>query len=255
MANWGQIFKEVALRSGEIAQIAKENGVTVAQIQEQIALQSRSVGSNYAWAQRAKDALAKQAQQVAADAMARAESEAAMRAAQAKAQQEAERRAVLEASRRAAAEKARREGVKAGGKALANVGEQQLVKQGAKWGLKRLLGVAVPVVGVALALLTLWEILQLVRSASGHGAGGTPTPCPPLVSEYRKCPWTPDGFTVAACGPGFCWDGGPQGSLACKQEEGVDNSHRTYTTDLACNDGYVAERDPCTNVILRCVKQ
>jgi F0F1-type ATP synthase membrane subunit b/b' len=255
MPNLGQIFKEVALRPGEIAKIAAENKMTVEELLKAINNQSRTVNPNYDWARRAKDALGGQARTAAADAAAQAEREAARRAAQAKAQQEAERKAVIEATKRSAAQKARREGVKAGGKALVNVGQKELVKQGAKWGLKRILGVIVPVVGVALTLLTVWEILQLIRSASGHGAEGTPTPCPPLVTEYRKCPWTPDGYTVEACGPGYCWDGGPQGALACKQEQDVENSGRTYTTDLVCSEGYVAERDPCTNVILRCVQQ
>ena len=80
------------------------------------------------------------------------------------------------------------------------------------------------------------------------------TPCPsPLPTVTKKCPWTPEGYTVNPCTVGFCWDGGPQGALACKQEETVPNSGRTYTTDLVCSEGFEAVRDPCTNVILRCV--
>lgn len=91
---------------------------------------------------------------------------------------------------------------------------------------------------------------------AGGGGGPETKPCPsPLPRTARKCPWTPDGYSVGECTSGFCWDGGPQGSLACKQEETVPNSGRTYTSDLVCSEGYTAERDPCTNVILRCVKK
>lgn len=85
-------------------------------------------------------------------------------------------------------------------------------------------------------------------------AGGMPCPSP-LPRIQHKCPWTPEGYEVNECTTGFCWDGGPQGSLACKQEQSVPNSGRTYTSDLNCNEGYKAERDPCTGVILRCVAQ
>lgn len=90
---------------------------------------------------------------------------------------------------------------------------------------------------------------------AGSSPGVSATACPTLTLERRACPWTPEGYSIEPCGPGFCWDGGPQGSLACKQERDVPNSGRTYTSDLVCNEGYVAERDPCTNVILRCVAQ
>jgi hypothetical protein len=76
--------------------------------------------------------------------------------------------------------------------------------------------------------------------------------CPPLTRTAHKCPWTPDGHSVGECTPGFCWDGGPQGALACKQEADVPNSGRTYTSDLVCNEGFEANKDPCTGVILSC---
>ncbi len=79
-------------------------------------------------------------------------------------------------------------------------------------------------------------------------------PCPSLERRPHKCPWTPEGYSVGACTPGFCWDGGPQGALACKQENGVPNSGRSYTTDLLCSAGFTAVRDSCTGVILRCEK-
>jgi hypothetical protein len=63
----------------------------------------------------------------------------------------------------------------------------------------------------------------------------------------------PEGYTIEhPCGPGFCWDGGPRGSGACKQEQDVPNGRRTYTTDLICLDGFTEVRDKCTHVLLRC---
>jgi hypothetical protein len=89
---------------------------------------------------------------------------------------------------------------------------------------------------------------------SSNAAPPAQQPCPTPVLERRKCPWSPSGYAVEPCGPGFCFDAGPQGALACKQEQSVPNSGRNYTSDLVCNEGYVAERDRCTNVILRCVR-
>lgn len=81
-------------------------------------------------------------------------------------------------------------------------------------------------------------------------------PCPsPLPTVTKKCPWTPEGYSVGTCTTGFCWDGGPQGALACKQEQNVPNSGRTDTNNLVCNQGFTEQRDRCTGVILQCVKQ
>ncbi|HEV3141736.1 MAG TPA: hypothetical protein VGY57_14525, partial [Vicinamibacterales bacterium] len=78
-------------------------------------------------------------------------------------------------------------------------------------------------------------------------------PCPPPPTPVaHKCPWTPDGFTVGACATGFCWDGGPQGTLACKPEKNIPNGRRTDLSDIWCNDGFHMVRDRCTNVPLRC---
>jgi hypothetical protein len=139
--------------------------------------------------------------------------------------------------------------------AAAEAATSAAVRGGARLVLRRVLVGALGWIGVA---LTVWWLGSLAWSLIRPSSEPKPTvarPCPELVLERRKCPWTPDGYSVEPCGPGFCWDGGPQGALACKQEQGVANSHRTYTTDLVCDDGYVAERDPCTNVILRCKKQ
>lgn len=105
-------------------------------------------------------------------------------------------------------------------------------------------------IGLIFAVWTAYDIYSL---SSGDDAGA---PCPsPIPTAARKCPWTPEGYSVQPCTQGFCWDGGPQGALACKQEQSVPNSGRTYTTDLVCNEGYTATRDRCTGVILGCVKQ
>jgi hypothetical protein len=91
------------------------------------------------------------------------------------------------------------------------------------------------------------------------------TPGCPGEKVSHKCPWTPEGFSITPCCPGYCWDGGGRGSLSCDQEKPgapgeevygnatVPHSHRNYTTDLVCDDGYVAERAPCTGLLLRCV--
>lgn len=103
---------------------------------------------------------------------------------------------------------------------------------------------------------TAYKYLNSRPANSNQPAVTKATPCPsPLPTVTKKCPWTPEGYAVNPCTVGYCWDGGPQGSLACKQEQDVPNAGRTYTTDLVCGEGYEAERDPCTNVILRCVKR
>ena len=93
---------------------------------------------------------------------------------------------------------------------------------------------------------------MLNRAESGDDAQ-TPV-CPEQVQTARKCPWSPEGYTVEPCGPGFCYDSGPRGTGACEQEnQNVPNAHVGYTLEIICNDGFPnAVRDPCTNVILRC---
>ena len=94
-----------------------------------------------------------------------------------------------------------------------------------------------------------------VPGSPGATPAATGPACPAQTRSARKCPWTPNGFTVGECTSGFCWDGGPQGSLACKQEKDVPNSKRTYTTDIECAEGHTAKREPCTGVIQSCEPQ
>lgn len=77
--------------------------------------------------------------------------------------------------------------------------------------------------------------------------------CPEQPRVQRKCPWTPDGFTVAECRPGYCWDGGPEGSFACRQEDMVANAERIADNELVCRAGFTPRRDPCTKLIQGCV--
>jgi hypothetical protein len=119
-------------------------------------------------------------------------------------------------------------------------------------------GLAVLGVGLLTGVLLLsgYAAYQYYNSRPGGIISNQTKPCPsPVPTVREKCPWTPEGYAVESCSKGFCWDGGPQGSLACKQKDSVPNSGRTYTSDLVCSEGYVAERDTCTNVILRCVKK
>jgi hypothetical protein len=124
-----------------------------------------------------------------------------------------------------------------------------------RFGAKRVVAGALGIVGVALTIYTVWQIGSAVWHWARPSSRTTANqPCPTLVLEYRRCPWTPQDASVQPCPPGFCWDGGFQGSLACKQEEAPPNSHRGSLYEVICDDGYVAEQDPCTHVIARCVK-
>ncbi len=78
-----------------------------------------------------------------------------------------------------------------------------------------------------------------------------PPPCPELPRTAVKCPWTPDGFSVGECTPGFCWDGGPQGFLACKEQETPPGSARGENMNVYCPSG-VPVRDRCTGVLTSC---
>lgn len=96
-------------------------------------------------------------------------------------------------------------------------------------------------------------------ASSGAGAGGaagqsTKVTCEAPKQVTKKCPWTPDGYAVNPCNEGFCWDGGPQGSLACKPEKSVPNAVRTDTNGLRCADGFTAKSDACTGLITACTK-
>lgn len=79
-----------------------------------------------------------------------------------------------------------------------------------------------------------------------------PPPCPPQTRSAVKCPWTPDGYTVGECTPGFCWDGGPQGSLACKQIETPPGAGRNDLNNVVCNGTVPLGHDRCTGVHLGC---
>lgn len=79
--------------------------------------------------------------------------------------------------------------------------------------------------------------------------------CAVPVKEARLCPWSPKGAKAEPCGPGFCWDGGFNGSLACKQETLPANAGRNDTNGAKCEAGYTAQVDACTNVVLACAKK
>jgi hypothetical protein len=93
-------------------------------------------------------------------------------------------------------------------------------------------------------------------SGGGTTTGGQPgaTACAQQPQVRKKCPWTPEGFEVKECGPGFCYDGGPRGTLACKQEnQNVPNARVNDLNNIFCADGFTTPvRDPCTGVLLRC---
>jgi hypothetical protein len=83
----------------------------------------------------------------------------------------------------------------------------------------------------------------------------TAATCGPAVKEVRLCADSPKGAAAQACGPGFCWDGGFNHSLACKQEDLPAHAHRSYTNDVLCDDGYSAAVNACTSVVTACTKK
>jgi len=80
-----------------------------------------------------------------------------------------------------------------------------------------------------------------------------PEPCPPNVMEARLCPWTPKSAAAKPCGPGFCFDGGFNGSLSCKQQALPENAERIDLSGVKCKHGFTEHRDRCTNVVAECV--
>jgi hypothetical protein len=114
-----------------------------------------------------------------------------------------------------------------------------------------LIGVGAVVAGAILIGGYIWSRGEAPVQPGPRGTGEN---CPEQTRTARKCPWTPDGYTIGECTPGFCWDGGPQGTLACKQENTkVPNAHLNDMNNLVCNDGFGSQvRDPCTGVLLRC---
>jgi hypothetical protein len=284
---WAAVFQQVAARPDAIAEIAAQNGIPPTEILKQVELQTTCVGSNYDLARKAKDALSRQSGKAPEAGKEERSDEAKKLAkeAQDKLEEEAkkawEKQQERERQKREQAQRAQQASTQKTGQQVSTPGSQgsgqgvsPSAPKGAKAGggcsrtFKVVLGAAVAL-GVCLALLYVFKAAgpfidqltsgePIIVPSGDQDTGGGPTAvptCPPLVTERRKCPWSPDGYAVEPCGPGFCYDAGPQGALSCKQEAGVENSGRDYYSNLVCNEGYVAERDPCTGVILRCVKQ
>lgn len=290
---WATVFQQVAARPDAIAEIAAQNGITPTEILKQVELQTTCVGSNYELARKAKDALSRRERKASeTDEVKKLQKEVrkqledeTKKALEEQQERERQKREQEQRAQQASPQKTgqqiaptsppagdRRASTPvqqgAGQRTVASAPKVPKPARGCSRTLKLAFGAAV-LLGTCLALFWVYKAIGPIidQGTSGEpgigpfinqdtgGEPAVPPTCPPLVTERRKCPWTPEGYGVEPCGPGFCWDGGPQGSLACKQEEGVENAGRTYTSDLVCAEGYAAERDPCTNVILRCVKQ
>jgi hypothetical protein len=78
-----------------------------------------------------------------------------------------------------------------------------------------------------------------------------PLPCPPPTRVQEKCPWTPDGYAIGECTTGFCFDGGPQGFLACKQRDVPPGAARGENMNPYCPAG-TPIHDRCTGVLTAC---
>jgi len=68
----------------------------------------------------------------------------------------------------------------------------------------------------------------------------------------RLCPWSPKSASAEPCSPGFCWDGGFQGSLACKPEVEIPNGHRNDLSNIICNGGFHLVFEECTGIPKSC---
>jgi len=80
-----------------------------------------------------------------------------------------------------------------------------------------------------------------------------PPPCPPPTKVTEKCPWSPEGYAIYECTVGFCFDSGPQGTLACKQRDTPSSAGRNDLNNVVCPDGTVPSgHDRCTGVHLGC---
>ena len=267
---WATVFQQVTARPEAVDEIARLNGTTPEEILTQVERQTTCAGANYDAARRAKDALSRRRPESDSQSEQRKKLEEEIRKqledkAKEKAeemakeaweqQQERARQQQEQAQREALRQQQAQRGSQTSPQHSSQPASERSKKSGGcSRSLRRLLGAAV-LIG---ALLAIWYVAKEASPALDRGTGGQPgvTPtCPPQVSERRKCPWSPDGYTVEPCPPGFCYDAGPQGSLSCKQENAVENSHQNDLSTLVCNDGYYPERDPCTNVIVRCVKQ
>ncbi len=73
--------------------------------------------------------------------------------------------------------------------------------------------------------------------------------CAPLARVREACPWTPAGFSVGECDQGWCWDGGPNGFLACKPKEVPANGFRNENNNVECGSGFVRGVDACTRLL------
>lgn len=79
-----------------------------------------------------------------------------------------------------------------------------------------------------------------------------PAPCPEPVMTEQKCPWSPDGYALRPCKPGFCYDAGPRGFLACRQIELPPGAFRNYHRRPECPPGTVPRLDRCTGAMVAC---
>jgi hypothetical protein len=184
---------------------------------------------------------------------------AAAKAAGEKAAQEAMRqglgRAGADAARKTATDVAMKQTARqAGARGGATIASR--VAQAGRVGAQTILGLSPPAwiaIGVGTALVLIGGYIWSRGDAPVvPGARMTGENCPELVYAPRKCPWSPDGYTVGDCTPGFCFDTGPQGTYACKQESDAPNARRTDLNDVVCDPPSVARKDPCTKVILAC---
>jgi hypothetical protein len=87
-------------------------------------------------------------------------------------------------------------------------------------------------------------------AGSGSATSAATTSCSSTPAAAPACPWSA-GSPAGTCAPGFCFDGGPQGTGECKQQSAPASSHRDDALDVACDDGFTARRD-CTNAVLAC---
>jgi tetratricopeptide (TPR) repeat protein len=54
----------------------------------------------------------------------------------------------------------------------------------------------------------------------------------------KMCPWSPADFNIEPCCPGYCWDGGPQGTLKCVPERIIASTGAGTTAKDQAGDAY-----------------